>query len=71
MEKTEIPEELYVDEAVHFIAERHKTTPRELLRDFLGMDSSKSVSCSVDRIRCLEANELEILRGLIRVYNKD
>lgn len=53
-EETELPEELYVDEAVCFIADRHNVTPRQLLLYFLAGEMPIS----------LEPNEVEILKGL-------
>ncbi len=52
--RTELPEELCVDEAVCFIADRHHVTPQQLLRYFLYGEVSIP----------LEANEVEILKGL-------
>ena len=52
--RTELPEELCVDEAVCFIADRHHVTPQQLLRYFLYGEASIP----------LEANEVEILKGL-------
>lgn len=53
-QKTEISEELYADEAVCFIADRHNVTPQQLLRYFLVGGASVP----------LEPNEVEILKGL-------
>lgn len=53
-QKTDFPEKLCADEAVCFIADRHHLTPRQLLRRFLTGEASVP----------LEANEVEILRGL-------
>ena len=53
-QKTELPEELCADEAVCFIADRHHVTPQQLLRHFLYGETSIP----------LEANEVEILKGL-------
>lgn len=53
-QQTELPEKLCTDEAVCFIADRHQVTPQQLLYDFLYGDTSIS----------LEANEIEILKGL-------
>lgn len=71
MEKTEFPEELYADEAVCFIAERHKTTPKKLLRDFLATDRPQPVSRPADETRPLESNEIEILKGLVHTYSME
>lgn len=53
-QKTELPEELCADEAVCFIADRHHVSPQQLLRHFLYGEASIP----------LEANEVEILKGL-------
>ena len=53
-QKVELPEELCTDEAVCFIADRHHVTPQQLLHYFL--DGEASIP--------LEANEVEILKGL-------
>ena len=59
--RTELPEELYVDEAVCFIADRHHVTPQQLLRYFLYGEASIP----------LEANEVEILKGLSEQGRED
>ena len=56
-QKTELPEELCADEAVCFIADRHHVTPQQLLRHFLYKEASIP----------LEANEVEILKGLFEL----
>ena len=53
-QKTDYPEELCIDEAVRFIADRHHLTPHQLLCCFLTGGTSIP----------LEPNEVEILRGL-------
>ena len=58
---TELPEELCADEAVCFIADRHHVTPQQLLRHFLYGEASIP----------LEANEVEILRGLSELIKDD
>ena len=59
--RTELPEELCVDEAVCFIADRHHVTPQQLLRYFLYGEVSIP----------LEANEVEILKGLSEQGKED
>ena len=59
--RTELPEELCVDEAVCFIADRHHITPQQLLRYFLYGEASIP----------LEANEVEILKGLTEQGKED
>ncbi len=58
---TELPEDLCADEAVCFIAYRHHVTPQQLLRHFLCGEASIP----------LEANEVEILRGLSELIKDD
>ena len=60
-QKTELPEELYADEAVCFIANRHHGTPQQLLRYFLYGEASIP----------LEDNEVEILKGLSELVEDD
>ena len=60
-QKTELPEELYADEAVCFIAYRHHVTPQQLLRHFLYGEMSIP----------LEDNEIEILKGLSGMVEND
>ena len=59
--RTELPEELCVDEAVCFIADRHHVTPQQLLRYFLYGEVSIP----------LEANEVEIPKGLSEQGRED
>ena len=61
MHKTELSEELCADEAVCFIADRHHVTPQQLLRYFLYGEASIP----------LEANEVEILKGLSEQVKED
>ena len=61
MHKTELSEELCADEAVCFIADRHHVTPQQLLRYFLYGEASVP----------LEANEVEILKGLSELIKDD
>ena len=60
-QNTELPEELCADEAVCFIAYRHHVTPQQLLRHFLYGETSIP----------LEANEVEILKGLSELVEDD
>ena len=57
----DILQELYADEAVCFIADRHHVTPQQLLYHFLSEDTFIS----------LEANEVEILKGLSELVKDD
>ena len=58
---TELPEDVCADEAVCFIAYRHHVTPQQLLRYFLYGETSIP----------LEANEVEILKGLSELVKDD
>lgn len=60
-QKVELPEELCTDEAVCFIADRHHVTPQQLLHYFLDREASIP----------LEANEVEILKGLSELIKDD
>ena len=60
-QKTELLEELCADEAVCFIAYRHHISPQQLLRYFLYGEASIP----------LEANEVEILKGLSELVKDD
>ncbi len=66
-QKTDLPEDLCIDEAVLFIAERHNVTPQQLLRFFLITESQDKAGKSDDTHIPLEPNEFEILRGLNRI----
>ena len=61
---TELPEELCMDEAVCFIADRHRVTPRQLLRYFLFGETPAEIMESAKATIPLEPNEVEILKGL-------
>ncbi len=59
-----IPEALYDDEVVCFIADRYHTTPQKVILCFLTQDGI--ISDSEEKLVTfhLENNEMEILRGL-------
>lgn len=59
----DIPEELYSDEAVCFIARRYHTDPQSAIQCFL-MQSGALSETAASPFH-LEDNEMEILRGLI------
>ena len=61
VQKTALPENLCTDEAVCFIADRHHVTPQQLLRYFIYGETSIP----------LEANEVEILKGLSGMIRND
>lgn len=63
-QKTDIPEHLYTDEAVCFIAGRHKVTPQQLLHHFLAGKPSGGEADGEGASIALEPNEMEILNGL-------
>lgn len=60
-ESNDLPEALCTDEAVCFIADRYHVTPQQLLRHFLSKETSIP----------LEANEVEILKGLSGQVEED
>ena len=64
-EKVNIPEELYEDEIVGFLADRYHTSPRNIIMQFLWQDREADVPRDSAAGRCLENNEMEILRGLM------
>lgn len=62
-----IPNELYEDEAICFIADRHHVSPQKLLQYFL-LFEGLSVDGKEEIQMCrLEDNEIEILCGLIGI----
>lgn len=68
--RIDIPLGLYEDEAVRFIADRYHVTPQTLVRRFFvngGMDNETEEAHAPFH---LEDNEVEILRGLARIYHK-
>lgn len=70
MEQNNIPEKLYADEAVCFIAGRYHVTPQEAVRVFLVQNgiafNAKGNEMSGFR---LEDNEMEIIKGLMDTYS--
>ena len=63
-QKTDYLRELYADEAVCFIADRHNVTPQQLLHYLHIGESQTDGAASSDAFIPLEANEIEILKGL-------
>lgn len=68
-QETESFEELCMDEAVCFIADRHHVTPRQLLRNFLSGEMAPRVEDPVRTVISLEPNEREILKGLVEAMH--
>lgn len=68
-QETESFEELCMDEAVCFIADRHHVTPRQLLRNFLSGGMAPRVEDPVRTVISLEPNEREILKGLVEAMH--
>ena len=62
---TDIPTELYEDDAVCFIASRYHVSTREIIRTFLVQ--SGIVHGEISDFH-LEDNEIEILKGLMDAY---
>lgn len=63
-EKTNSLKELYTDEAVCFIADRHDVTSQQLLEHFRAGELSAGTMISGGMSILLEPNEIEILKGL-------
>ena len=68
--KKNFSEKLYEDEAICFIAKRHHITPVEVVQYFLAWDETVPQQEKGLTSVLLEENEMEILRGLIGIYNK-
>lgn len=68
--KKNFSEKLYEDEAICFIANRHHITPLEVVQYFLAWEGTVSKQEKEPTSFLLEENEMEILRGLIGMYNK-
>ncbi len=64
-------EDLCMDEAVCFIADRHHVTPRQLLRNFLSEEMAPRVEGPVRTVISLEPNEREILKGLVEAMHDE
>ncbi len=58
---TDIPEKIYDDEIVCFLADRYHTTPRKVLRQFLEQNTSEMDTGTFR----LEENEMAILRDMM------
>lgn len=56
-----IPKALIVDEVVQYIANRHHISVNDLLDDFTTQE--------IARVGLLEANEMNLIRDLIQMYN--
>lgn len=63
-EKTDFLRELYADEAVRFIADRHNVTPEQLLSCLHIGEPQAAAHVSGGEMILLEPNEIEILKGL-------
>lgn len=66
-QQTDIPEEIYADEIVCFLAGRYHTTPRQVLQRFIGQDTP-ALETPPGAFR-LEENEMAILRDLLAGYH--
>lgn len=66
-QQTDIPEEIYADEIVCFLADRYHTTPRQVLQRFIGQDNP-ALETPPGAFR-LEENEMAILRDLLAGYH--
>lgn len=61
--RTVIPEEIYQDEVVLFLADRYHTTPRKVLQRFLEQNGHAS-EAKTEEFR-LEGNEIAILQDML------
>ena len=62
-----IPDELYENEVICFLAERYHTSSREIVRHFL-VQTGDAAPSGNDLIKFrLEENEMEILCGLMNL----
>lgn len=68
-QEIKIFEDLYMDESVGFIADRHHTTPQQLLRNYISGKISTKVYGPIETTISLEPNEIEILKGLFGLIN--
>ena len=66
--RTDVLEEIYNDEIVNFLADRYRTTSREILQRFLEQnDSVLEMESGTFR---LEENEMAILRDMMARYHR-
>ncbi len=63
--RTDIPEEIYQDEVVLFLADRYHTTPREVLQCFLVQDGICLEQENEPITFRLEDNEMAMLHDMI------
>mgnify|MGYP000003483351 FL=1 len=68
-QKTDFPKELCADEAVCFIADRHKVSPQQLLHYFFAGAPAVETAATAEMPINLEPNEVEILNGLSNMSN--
>lgn len=68
-QKTDFPKELCADEAVCFIADRHKVSPQQLLHYFFAGAPVVEAAATAEMPINLEPNEVEILNGLSNMSN--
>lgn len=61
--RTDIPDEIYQDEVVRFLAGLYHTTPRKVLQRFFEQNDRASERTTLS-FR-LEENEMEIIRDMI------
>lgn len=64
--ETDIPTELYEDDAVCYIASRYHVSPQEAVKGFLAQSGIIHGAMSDFR---LEDNEIEIMKGLMDAYS--
>lgn len=67
-QRTDIPEEIYQDEVVCYLADRYHTTPQKVLGRFLEQNGH-APEAETEPFR-LEENEMAILRDMILLNQK-
>lgn len=61
---------LYADDVVNYIAQRHHTSPQELIRHFTALEKEGRTTDVTSSVR-LEQNEIEMLRDLCATIYKE
>lgn len=67
IEPMDMPEGLYDDDVVCFLAERYNVSTRDVIRRFLVQERGEASPDGSVAEFILEDNEMEILRGLTRM----
>lgn len=67
--ETDIPEALYNDTVVDYLAERYHTSPRKVIDRFIQQREDKDNATTAPFH--LETNEMELLRSLTKYYRQN